>query len=67
MMRCAQCSTDLIAPVRSQYFSDRHVCHVWLCPKCSTRFESCVQFPDDSASISAVMEENSAFSSLLVA
>jgi len=67
MMRCVQCSTDLIAPVRSQYFSDRHVCHVWLCPKCSTCFESCVQFSADSASISAVMEEDSAFSSLVVA
>ena len=67
MMRCVQCSIDLIAPVRSEYFSDRHICHVWLCPKCSTCFESCVQFPADSASITAVMAGDSVVSPLVVA
>ena len=45
MMRCSQCSTELVAPVRSEYWSDRHACHVWLCSKCNICFESLVSFP----------------------
>ena len=44
-MRCSQCSTELVAPVRSEYWSDRHACHVWLCSKCNICFESLVSFP----------------------
>jgi RNase P subunit RPR2 len=44
MMLCVQCSTELVAPERSKYRSNGHICHVWLCPKCSTRFESLVRF-----------------------
>ena len=67
MMRCIQCSTDLIAPVRSEYFSDRHACHVWLCPKCRLCFESSVQFPADGASVKALIMEDKIFPSLVVA
>jgi hypothetical protein len=33
MMRCVQCDTELVAPVRSEYWSDKHACHVWLLPE----------------------------------
>jgi hypothetical protein len=34
MMHCVQCDTELVAPVRSEYWSDMHACHVWHYPKC---------------------------------
>jgi hypothetical protein len=40
MMHCVQCSTELVAPERSEYWNDRHVCHVWLCEKCGFCFET---------------------------
>ena len=46
-MRCSQCGTELLAPERSEYWSDRHACHVWLCPKCNICFESLVSFPPE--------------------
>ena len=51
MMPCVQCNTELVAPERSEYWSDRHACHIWLCPTCSVCFESLVSFPTDSESI----------------
>ena len=45
MMRCVQCDIELVAPERSEYWSDRHACHIWLCPTCSACFESLVSFP----------------------
>ena len=45
MMRCVQCDIQLVAPERSEYWSDRHACHIWLCPTCSACFESLVSFP----------------------
>ena len=47
MMHCVQCNTELVAPERSEYWSDRHACHIWLCPTCSACFESLVSFPTD--------------------
>ncbi len=44
MMRCVQCDTELVAPIRSEYWSDKHACHVWLCPKCCACFSSVVSF-----------------------
>jgi len=44
MMRCIHCDTELIAPVRSEYWSDKHACHIWLCPKCCACFSSVVSF-----------------------
>ena len=38
MMPCVQCNTELVAPERSEYWSDRHACHIWLCPTCSACF-----------------------------
>jgi len=46
MMRCIQCDTELVAPVRSEYWSDKHACHIWLCPKCYACFSSVVSFPN---------------------
>ena len=39
-MRCVQCDTQLVAPVRSEYWSSKHACHIWLCPKCCACFDS---------------------------
>jgi hypothetical protein len=48
MMRCVHCDTELVAPVRSEYWSDKHACHIWLCPKCCACFSSVVSFPADT-------------------
>ena len=45
MMRCVQCDNELVAPERSEYWSNKHACHIWLCPTCSACFESLVSFP----------------------
>ena len=44
MLRCVQCDTELVAPIRSEYWSDNHACHVWHCPKCCACFSSLVSF-----------------------
>jgi hypothetical protein len=68
MMRCVQCDSELVAPERSEYWSDRHACHVWLCPTCSACFESLVSFPTDSESMRDILtEDRSLLRSLLVA
>ncbi len=70
MTRCVQCDTELIAPVRSEYWSDKHACHIWLCPKCCACFSSRVSFPADTAteSMKAILTEDpSLFPSLMVA
>jgi endogenous inhibitor of DNA gyrase (YacG/DUF329 family) len=36
---CAYCGKELIAPERSEYRDERHVLHVWRCPKCDRSFE----------------------------
>ena len=48
MMRCVHCDTELVAPVRSEYWSDKHARHIWLCPKCCACFSSSVSFTDDT-------------------
>ena len=32
-MKCVQCGNDLIAPERSEYWSDKRTCHIWYCRK----------------------------------
>jgi hypothetical protein len=48
MMRCVHCDSELVAPVRSEYWSDKCACHIWLCPKCCACFSSLVSFPADT-------------------
>ena len=48
MMRCVHCDTELVAPVRSEYWSDKHARHIWLCPKCCACFSSLVSFSADT-------------------
>ena len=36
---CVQCGNELIAPERSEYRDERHVLHIWRCPKCDRSFE----------------------------
>jgi hypothetical protein len=70
MMHCVQCNTELVAPARSEYWSDRHACHIWLCPKCSACFESVVSFPTetDTHSMKDILTSDpSLFPPLLVA
>jgi hypothetical protein len=43
-MCCVQCSNELIAPERCEYWRDSPVRHVWHCPKCRCCFESRVKF-----------------------
>ena len=50
MMRCVQCNTELVAPERSEYWSDKHACHIWLCPTCSACFEVPVLVPPPTLS-----------------
>ena len=38
-MKCVQCSNELVAPERSEHWSDRRACHIWYCRKCSCCFE----------------------------
>jgi hypothetical protein len=42
---CVKCSNKLIAPVKSEYRDGGHIRHMWLCPKCTTSFESLEQIP----------------------
>jgi hypothetical protein len=37
---CIRCSDSLIAPDESQYISERHVSHSWLCESCGQQFET---------------------------
>ena len=70
MMRCVHCDTELVAPVRSEYWSDKHACHIWLCPKCCACFSSVVSFPTEAISEplkDILTEDPSLFPSLLVA
>ncbi len=42
---CVRCDEELIAPEKSEYRAGAHIRHLWLCPKCATRFESIEQIP----------------------
>jgi hypothetical protein len=69
MMRCVQCHTELVAPVRSEYWGE-HASHIWLCPKCCICFSSLVSLPTDidTESMKGILTEDpSPFPSLLVA
>jgi hypothetical protein len=48
MMRCVQCDHELVAPIRSEYWSEKHACHIWHCPKCCACFSSLVSFSADT-------------------
>ena len=48
LVRCVQCGTDLVAPVRSEYRSDNHAVYIWHCLKCCACFSSVVSFIDDT-------------------
>jgi hypothetical protein len=42
---CIKCSNELIAPAKSEYRDIGHIRHMWLCPKCTTCFDSLEQIP----------------------
>ena len=49
---CVQCGNELIAPERSEYRAERHVLHIWRCPKCDRSFE--VIWSADSKSVTDI-------------
>ena len=70
LVRCVHCDAELAAPVRSEYWSDEHACHIWLCPKCCACFSSVVSFAADTNTESLkiiLTQDPSLFPSLLVA
>jgi hypothetical protein len=52
MMRCVHCDTELVAPVRSEYWSDKRACYIWHCQKSCACFSSVVSFPADTTTVS---------------
>ena len=44
-MTCVQCSSELIAPERSEFRNERQVRHLWHCWECDFCFESLISFP----------------------
>ena len=71
MMRCVHCDSELVAPVRSEYWSDKQGCHIWHCPKCCACFSSVVSFvvaDTNTKPLKDILAEGpSLFPSLLVA
>ena len=52
-MDCVQCDNELIAPESSEYRDERHILHLWRCPKCDCCFE--VISPADTKSMKDIM------------
>src|SRR5438874_8875967 len=48
LVRCVHCDAELVAPVRSEYRSDKYACHIWHCPSCCACFSSVVSFRADA-------------------
>jgi hypothetical protein len=48
MMHCVQCDNELVAPIRSEYWSEKHACHIWHCAKCCACFSPLVSFSADT-------------------
>jgi hypothetical protein len=48
LVRCVHCESELVAPVRSEYWSDKQACRIWHCPKCCACFSSLVSLSDDT-------------------
>jgi hypothetical protein len=48
MMRCVQCDNELVAPIRSEYWGEKHACHIWHCANCCACFSSLVSFSADT-------------------
>ena len=66
-MKCVQCGNELIAPDRSEYWSDKRACHIWYCRKCSCCFDSLVLFPAESKSMKNRTTRDDIFLPLLAA
>jgi hypothetical protein len=66
-MKCVQCRNELIAPERSEFWSDRRGCHLWQCPKCSCCFESLISFAGVSKSTKDILMGDDIFPSLFPA
>jgi hypothetical protein len=61
-LNCVQCGNELMAPERSEYWSDGHARHVWYCDRCSLCFESLVSFHANTMSIQESMTGNDGLS-----
>ena len=52
---CVCCGDELIAPDRSEYRDERHILHLWRCPKCDRSFE--IISPADTKLIEHIMRK----------
>ena len=66
-MKCVQCGHRLIAPERSEYWSDKRACHIWYCRKCSCCFRVLFVFLPPRPGQSKYDDRGAIFPSLLVA
>ena len=55
-VKCVQCSNELIAPERSDYWNERHVSHLWHCPKCDCCFETAILISAESSGDITLMD-----------
>ena len=56
-MKCVQCSNELIAPEGSEHWNERHVRHLWQCPKCDCCFETAVLISADSSKNTMTLDD----------
>lgn len=42
---CIKCSNKLIAPAKSEFRGGADIRHTWVCPNCTTSFDSLEQIP----------------------
>jgi hypothetical protein len=45
LIKCVRCSNELVAPEKSEFRDGKYIRHLWLCPKCTTCFESLESVP----------------------
>ena len=66
-MKCVQCGNELIAPERSEYWSDKRACHIWYCRKCSCCFELSGLVSSETKSMKNMTARDDIFPAPLVA
>ena len=49
---CAECNVRLIAPIWSEYVTERHVRHCWSCENCGHQFVTSDHLQFDRAKLS---------------
>jgi hypothetical protein len=44
-VKCVRCTSELVAPEKSELHDGKYIRHAWLCPKCSDWFETLESLP----------------------